>query len=103
MDGAHSASHVACLAVHLPPDSRTAAANDPDARWTLEAAMEAAIYNLFAAYVWGQSDKRRRGPRPQPVGPSWMTQRGGRRKAEAQAMTADALMRELSKPRREAV
>jgi hypothetical protein len=99
--GAHSASHVAALAAGLGPSSRVAAAADPDARWTLADVLLAVIANDLRLWIWVQSDPRRRGPKPHPIGPSWMADAGRTRRAEAAVMTRDALMRELTKERRE--
>lgn len=102
MCGAHSARHVAVLASQLPPDSRLAASEDADARWTLTDTLLAVLANDLRIWIWAHGDPRRRGSRPKPIGPSWMTDSGESRKAEAQVMTIDALMRELNKTRREA-
>ena len=95
MCGGHSAPHVAALVAQLPPASRLAAAADPDNAWTMEAVMLAAIFNSFQAWQWAQMDRRRRGPMPDRVGPSWMRRRDGERKVDAQVMTAAQLVRRL--------
>ena len=99
MCGGHSAPHVAALVHQLPPSSRLGVLQDPDNAWSLEAVMLAALFNSFQAYQWAQLDRKKRGPMPEKVGPSWMKQHG--RKLDAQVMTIEQLMRELSKKRRE--
>lgn len=103
MCGAHSARHVAVLASQLPPDSRLAASENADARWTLTNTLLAVLANDLRLWIWAHGDKRRRGSRPRLIGPSWMVDGGSSRKAEAQVMTIDALMRELNKKRTEAM
>lgn len=99
MGGGHSAPHVAALVSQLPQSSRLAVAADPDSAWTLEAVMLAALFNSFQAWQWSQLDRRRRGPAPARVGPSWMRD-PGRRKVDAKVMTVAQLMRELRKKRK---
>ncbi len=92
MGGAHTARHVAALVSQLPPTSRLACAADPDNGWTTEAVMLAAIFNSLQSWQWAQADRRRRGARPERVGPSWMRQDGASRKVDAQVMTVAQLM-----------
>jgi hypothetical protein len=98
MNGAHTPRHIAALVNHLPPEARIYAAEEVDNEWTLEHVLLADIRNIFSTFVWGMSDKKKRGARPPLIGPSWMTKKSGRKLA-AQVMTVDDLMRELSKPR----
>lgn len=98
MAGAHSAGHIAALAAHLPPDSALHVANDPDAIWTYEMVILADIRNSLVGLIYGMSDKKRRGKKPQLIGPSWMT-RGAMRSLEARVLPIDELMAELNKPR----
>jgi len=97
MRGEHSPMHVAALVSQLPQDSRIRVVDEPDAEWTLTAVLLASILNALRGLMWGMSDKRRRGPQPKPVGPSWMT---GTRSLQARAMPLDELLAELGKPRR---
>jgi hypothetical protein len=99
MRGEHSANHIAVLAAHLPPDALTRQAYDEDAAWDMHAILLAEIRNCFAGMLYGMSDKRKRGRRPQPVGPSWM-RGGGKRQLTERVVTIDQLMHELSLPRR---
>lgn len=96
--GERSPEFVAALALQLPPDCRWRVAEDRDAWWTGDRMLAASLVNSLNGLVWGMSDKRRRGPRPRPVGPTWAV--GGSRKAATVAMDREALMRELRKPRR---
>lgn len=97
--GRHSAYHVAALAVQVPYEARVRKAANPDNAWTLGDVLAAAMLNEFRSYEWALSDKRRRGPRPQPIGPSFMRPKD---RLAALAMPVDALLAELDKPRTEA-
>ena len=96
--GGHTVRHMAALVACLPPDACLRAAVNPDAMWTLEPQLLAGIYNALSGLIWGMGDRRHRGPRPRPIGPSWVTN-GGTRTLESRAMTVDQLMAELCKPR----
>ena len=96
-NGGHSALHVAALAVQLPRSSRLARLGNDDAEWTLTDVLLAGILNAFNAFVWGMSDKKRRGPRPDKVGPTWMRER--KRTLAARVLPISELMEELSRPR----
>lgn len=98
MAGEHTAHHVAALACNLPEDARVRISYNRDAAWTLTDVLLAAIYNRLNQLVWGMSDKRKRGARPEPVGPSWMTE-GRKRSLPARVLPIGELMKELSKPR----
>ena len=98
MGGEHSAEHIAALFSCLPTDAAVFVAENPDCSWTREHVLLAGIYNSLNAFIYGMSDKRKRGKKPQPIGPSWMT-KGKTRKLEARAMPIDELMAVLSKPR----
>lgn len=96
--GAHTVRHVAALVACLPADSCVRTSANSDAAWGIERQLLAGIYNSLNVLIWGMGDPRRRGAKPRPVGPSWMT-KGGSRSLETRAMTPDELMRELAKPR----
>lgn len=98
MAGAHSTSHVAALAVQLPPDARIRVAEDKDRAWTLDSVTLACILNSLNALIYGLGDPKRRGAEPKPLGPSWLT-RQAMRTLDARALPIDELMAELSKPR----
>lgn len=57
------------------------------------------LINDLEALIYGLSDKKRRGKRPKPIGPSYL-QQDNTKKLAAMPMSRAALMRELSKPRR---
>lgn len=100
MDGEHSAQHVSALVTQLPPDARLRHVDDDDREWDLDRTLLAALLNCFNALLYGMSDKRKRGRRPQLVGPSYMTGDRGRRTLDAQVMTVDELNEILSMARR---
>ena len=84
--GAHTVRHMAALVACLPPDACLRRAANQDAAWGLDQQLLAGIYNSLSSLVWGMGDPRRRGPRPRPVGPSWMAGGDGR-PLEARVMT----------------
>lgn len=98
MAGEHSAAHVAACASQLPLDARVHVALDKDAQWTQELVLLASIVNLLQGLIWGMADPKKRGSKPQPIGPSYMT-KAQMRSLPARAMSVDELMAELSKPR----
>lgn len=98
MSGEHSAEHIAALVAFLPSDASVFVAVNPDAAWTKEVIILADIRNMFASFIHGMSDKRKRGKAPIPIGPSWMV-KGATRKLETRLLDIDELMAELSKPR----
>ena len=98
MAGAHSCPHVASLVSQLPLDARVHVAIEPDAKWTQRDVLLANLVNLLSGLIWGMSDKRKRGSAPKPIGPSYMT-REQMRSLPALSMSADELLKELSKPR----
>lgn len=99
MAGEHSAGHVAALVACLPSDSAIFRAENPDAAWTLEHVLLAALHNDLTGLMWGMSDPKKRGKKPKPIGPSWMTKEETR-KLDARVLRIDELMEELNKPRR---
>ena len=100
MRGGHSAAHVAALAAQLPPDARVRAKVDQDGLWGLEHVLLASIANSLNMLIWGMSDRKRRGRRPRPIGPSWMTA-GRKRNVAKRAVPLSQLKEELSRPRGE--
>lgn len=96
MEGAYTAPFVASLAMQLPQDCRWRVSYDSDAWWTGDRVLAANLVNNLRGLIWGMSDRRRRGPEPKPIGPSWMR---GNRKAQALAMTSAELMERLGRPR----
>lgn len=89
---------MAALVACLPSDACIRRAANKDAEWGLDKQLLAGVYNSLNGLIWGMGDKKKRGPKPKPVGPSWMSD-GGSRSLETMAMTPDELMRELAKPR----
>ena len=99
MEGRHTVRHVAALVAQMPQESRLAKAFNDDAVWSMTDVLLAVLVNRFNGFVWGMSDKRHRGPRPELIGPSWMTQ-GAKKSLPARALPIDKLIAELSKPRK---
>ena len=97
--GGHTARHIASLVAQLPHDSRLVCRLDEDARWTLGDVLTAALLNNFNLFVWAMSDPRKRGAKPELVGPSWMTERG-RKTLPARVLPINQLLEELNRPRR---
>ena len=90
---------MAALVACLPSDCAVNRARSGDAKWTLEAQLLAYLVNQINDLLYGMSDPKRRGKRPDLIGPEFM--RNARsRTLDAQVMTIDQLMAELSKPRR---
>lgn len=98
MAGRHTAAHVAALTAQLPLHARVNVAQEPDARWQQPDVLLATLVNQLAVLMWGMSDPKKRGKRPQPIGPSYMT-REQMRSLPARVLTIDELMEELEKPR----
>lgn len=100
MDGGHSVAHVAALVSQLPQGARLVSAYRKDSEWTLTAILQAVLINKFSMFVWGMADKKKRGPKPKLIGPSWMVQ-PQMQSLPAQAMPINQLMSELQKPRKQ--
>ena len=99
MAGGHTAHHIACLAMHLPPKARTLVSEDRDMSWGLEEVLLASVLNSLNGLLWGMGDPRKRGRRPELVGPSKLTERG-KKSLPARVMPVSELMEKLSQPRR---
>ena len=97
LNGACSIVHLAALVENLPPVARVFAASDEDIAWTLEAILLADVRNHLAMILWALGGGKNK-PKPSLIGPSWM-RKDGTRKLDAQVMTIEELMTELSKPR----
>ena len=100
MSGEHSAYHIACLVENLPHDARIRCAEDADSQWTLNDVLLASVLNSLNGLIYGMSDKRKRGRKPEMVGPSWMTKNNSKRSLPARVLPVDELNRILSLPRR---
>lgn len=98
MSGAYAAPFVAALCYQLPDSCRWRVSYDPDAWWDTDRVLMATLINGMHGLIWGLADRKKRGPRPKPVGPSWMRDRG--RKLPATVMSKQELLRELARPRR---
>ena len=96
MAGAHSAGHVAALIAQLPDDARLARVEDEDYLWTIDRTLMAAAVNALNLLIYSQGNKKRRGPRPEAIGPTWMRPR---RSIPARVLAIEELMEELSKAR----
>ena len=99
--GRYSPGFVATLALRLPEGCRWRVAEDPDAWWTGDRMLAAALLNALNGLIWGMSDRKRRGAPPERVGPSW-AKGAGEKRVDAVAMTVSELLAELSRPREEA-
>lgn len=99
-DGEHSPVQVAACACGLKPGARVLTAIDADYEWTLTDQLLATLVNhlRWLMYVLGGS----KGVEPEFIGTSRMRKKNNSRtrKLETRAMTVDALMKELSKPRK---
>ena len=98
MNGEHSPHHIAQLVSCLPAGAQLRIAFDEDAKWSAESTLLAFISNQISMWMWGMSDKAKRGAKPELIGPSWM--RSKKSKLETQVMSVSQLMAELSKERR---
>lgn len=92
--GRYPVSFVAQLAAQLPQESRVFKAANPDAAWGLEHVLLAAFFNAFRSYAYGMGGKR--GQKPKPIGPSYLTGKKDARKVDAQVMDAAAMEKKLA-------
>ena len=97
--GAHSAYHIACLVAQLPIDARIRVTHDADCRWTLDNVLLARLCNSFSMFVYGMSDKKKRGAPPKLIGPSCMTNNQQMRTLPARVLPVSELIEILNKPR----
>lgn len=95
-EGRWGAAFVASLTDQLPTSCRWRVSYERDAWWDADRMLTASVLNNLRGLIWGLSDKERRGPEPEPVGPAWAK---GVRRPRAVAMDAGSLMRELAKAR----
>ena len=98
IDGAHTVHHIGCLVEQLPPDARVRIAHDADAWWTLNDVLTAQVINSINSFIYGMSDKSKRGKPPETVGPSWMKKKH-MRSIPARVLPVNELMRVLELPR----
>ena len=90
--------HIGCLVEQLPSDARIRVAYDADAKWTLNDVLTAQVVNSINSYIYGMSDRRKRGKRPEIIGPSWMKNKR-MRSIPARVLPVDELVRVLELPR----
>ena len=99
MAGGHTVHHIACLVEHLPQDSCVYIREDADMAWKLPDVLLASILNALNGLIWGMGDPKRRGKRPDLIGPTKLTEKG-RKSLPARAMPITELMEQLNKPRK---
>jgi len=98
MTGGHSVHHICCLVMQLPSNARIRTAGNADNQWTLNDVLMASVLNSLNGLIYGMSDKKKRGHRPEIVGPSWMQDKHTR-SIPARVLPANELMKVLSLPR----
>ena len=98
MDGEHSANHIAQLIECLPQESRLSHSVNKDTQWSLTDVLLAVLINNFRMFVYGMSDPKKRGQKPELIGPSWMTTH--KKTLPARVLPINELLAELNKPRR---
>lgn len=94
MRGEHTPHHIAELVRFLPKESALVSSVDDDKGWNLESTLTAMLLNSLNLFIWGMSDKNRRGAKPEKVLPPSMKNK--KKAIDAQAMTIGELMRVLS-------
>lgn len=99
IDGKHKPTHIAALVSQLPRGARLLVCVDSDARWSLTDVLLAILVNNFNGFVWGMSDKRKRGNKPELIGPSYLTEKT-KKSLPARVLPINKLLEELNKPRR---
>lgn len=97
--GKHTARHIAVLVAQLPLDSRLSKSANKDNNWSLSDVLMAVLINNFRMFVYGMSDPKRRGQKPEPIGPSWLTNQA-KRTLPARVLPINQLIDELNRPRR---
>lgn len=98
MGGEHSANHIAQLIECLPQESRLSHSVNKDTQWSLTDVLLAVLINNFRMFVYGMSDQKKRGQKPELIGPSWMTTQ--KKTLPARVLPINELLAELNKPRR---
>ena len=99
MGGEHSANHIAQLVTQLPQEARLVHSVNKDAVWTLSDVLMAVLINNFRMFVYGMSDPKKRGAKPELIGPSYITEQQ-KSTLPARVLPINELMAELNKPRR---
>lgn len=98
MGGEHSATHIAQLVTQLPQDARLVHSVNNDAQWKLTDVLLAVLVNNFRMFVYGMSDPKRRGQKPELIGPSYITEQ--KKTLPARVLPIKQLLEELNRPRR---
>ena len=98
MDGEHSANHIAQLIECLPQESRLSHSVNKDTQWSLTDVLLAVLINNFRMFVYGMSDPKKRGQKPELIGPSYLTT--NKKTLPARVLPINELLAELNKPRR---
>lgn len=90
--------HAASLLAQLPEGARVKLAYAPDAVWTSDRALLAAMVNDLNWLVWSKTkDARHNRNRPKPIGPS--AKRPDERRIVGMAMTSDELLATIARIR----
>lgn len=97
--GRYAPDFVASLVVQMPEDCRWRVAENPDALWNMDRTLLALLVNQMQGYIWANADKKKRGPKPKPIGPRWLVESDNTRKLPAMPMSREMLLAELAKPR----
>lgn len=96
-----STLHAASLLTQLPEGARVRLAYAPDAVWTSDRALLAAMVNDLNWLVWSKTkDAKHNRNRPKPIGPS--AKRPDERHIVGMAMAPDELMETIARIREEA-
>lgn len=98
MDGEHSANHIAQLIECMPQESRLSHSVNKDTQWSLTDVLLAVLINNFRMFVYGMSDPKKRGQKPELIGPSYLTT--NKKTLPARVLPINELLAELNKPRR---
>ena len=96
--GKHSTLHIAALVTQLPLDSRLCKKANKENAWDLHGVLLALLVNDLRSFIYGMSDKRKRGNAPEPIGPSWLIGSKGK-SLPSRVLPINQLMNELNKPR----
>lgn len=86
---------------NLPEKARLRVKSDANAAWGMQETLLALLVNSLNMLMYGMSDPRKRGRRPDPIGPSWLKGEDGRT-LPARVLPLSELLSELEKHREEA-
>lgn len=99
INGEHTPHHIACLVMELPHDARIRTAENEDCVWTLNDVLTASLLNSLNGLIYGMSDRKKRGRKPELVGPSWFKSNERKRSLPARSMPINELVEILNQPR----